>query len=71
MAEDKYTLHRMPINDINHAWVEHRTYATEDGVGSFDVYIGKCECGAKFEGKDGGDVARQYVAHVDAAEGSV
>lgn len=59
--------HGIAINDVNRAWVETRRYGT-DGP-SFDVYVALCDCGHRFDGTDGGDVARQFAAHVKEQEG--
>ena len=63
------TGHQLPINDIDHAWTEDRTYATADGVGKFTVFMGKCTCGQTFEGRDASEVTRQYVAHTAEKDG--
>lgn len=57
--------HDLPINDVDHAWTETRTYVDpiSQTTKQFDVACGRCTCGATFESDYPGGVVSLWQDH--------
>lgn len=68
------TIHKLPINDINHAWSETRRRLEEIEPGvvqigePMEVFVGVCTCGWRTEALDARGVTLTWLEHVHVQE---